>query len=160
MCAEQCPVWGWAPPLLGYGEGTPLFCGAAHLQPTEPRLWVQPGLQLSCTIGSNLHGLQVPPKSPGELGAAAGRPRQFCAFIRSGQVPPALSATPLNWFNSKCTSEEDNSAQRKTTFALISPCPAAKVHRDCTEMLYAFIVPVWLICFYTLLKQMQKLLQH
>lgn len=79
MCAEQCPglaVWGWALTLLGCGEGTALFCGTAHLQPAEHRLWVQSGLQLSYAIGSSLHGLQVPPKSPSELRAAEGGPRQ------------------------------------------------------------------------------------
>lgn len=102
-------------------------------------------------------------------------------------MPPALPATPLDWFNFKCTSEEDNSARWKTTFfhppsvytatfhyfsgvqlkreklhfdfTLISQCPAAKVHCDCTEMPHTFITSFWLICFCTPLKQMQKLLQ-
>lgn len=87
-------------------------------------------------------------------------------------MPPALPATPLDWFNFKCTSEEDNSARWKTTFfhppsvytatfhyfsgvqlkreklrfdfTLISQCPAAKVRCDCTEMPHAFITSVWL----------------
>lgn len=75
----QSSAQGWQ-----CGDGLLLCWGAVKGQPcfvARPICSLQStgcgcGLQFSYAIGSSLHGLQVPPKSPSELRAAEGGPRQ------------------------------------------------------------------------------------